>query len=321
MGECERGDGPSRAAIARGATSMGMNTGRVAIVTGAGRGVGRAHALMLARTGAKVVVNDLGSSASGQGADLSPAQEVVNEIRAAGGEAIADGSDISNWGQAEAMIKTAITTFGGLDILVNNAGILRDRMMVNMTEDDWDSVMKVHLKGTFAPCHHAANYWRLESKAGRQRDTRIVNTTSGSGLYGNIGQSNYGAAKAGIASFTIIIARELSRIGVTVNAIAPRAQTRMTEGLREVSGELLERRDPDWTAALVTWLCSPAAKDVSGRVFGETWGYGYTVGQGWRHGPRAKATRNPEEVEALLRPALAASGWNSGIDRDTWVLP
>jgi NAD(P)-dependent dehydrogenase (short-subunit alcohol dehydrogenase family) len=300
---------------------MKLCEGRVAIVTGAGRGVGRAYALMLAEQGAKVVVNDLGGSASGEGADLTPAQEVVNEIKAAGGEAIVDGSDVSDWSQSEAMIRSAIDTFGGLDILINNAGILRDRMMVNMTEDDWDSVIKVHLKGTFAPCHHAANYWRLESKAGRQRDARIINTSSGSGLFGNIGQANYGAAKAGIASFTIIIARELSRIGVTANAIAPRAQTRMTEGLREVSGELLLRRDPEWVAALVTWLSSPAAKDVTGRVFAEVWGFGYTVGEGWGHGPRAPASRDPNEIEAGLRHALNAAGYNQSIERDAWLLP
>jgi NAD(P)-dependent dehydrogenase (short-subunit alcohol dehydrogenase family) len=300
---------------------MGMCDGRVAIVTGAGRGVGRSYALMLATQGAKVVVNDLGGSASGEGADMTPAQEVVDEIKSKGGEAIVDGNDVSSWDGAQAMVQGAIDTFGGLDILVNNAGILRDKMMVNMSESDWDSVINVHLKGTFAPCHHAANYWRLESKAGRQRDARIINTSSGSGLFGNIGQSNYGAAKAGIASFTIIIARELSRIGVTANAIAPRAQTRMTEGLREVSGEMLDRRDPDWIAALITFLSSPAANDITGRVFGEVWGYGYAVGEGWAHGPRATASRNPEEVEGPLRAALAATRYNQGIERDTWMMP
>lgn len=300
---------------------MGICEGRVAIVTGAGRGVGRAYALKLAEEGAKVVVNDLGGSAAGDGADLSPAQEVVEEIRKAGGEAIVNGADISDWAQAQAMVQQAIDTFGGLDILVNNAGILRDRMMVNMSEDDWDLVIKVHLKGTFAPCHHAANYWRLESKAGRQRDARIINTSSGSGLFGNIGQANYGAAKAGIASFTLITARELSRIGVTVNALAPRAQTRMTEGLREVSGEMLERRDPEWIAALVAFLASPAASDITGRIFAEAWGFGYTIGDGWKHGPRATASRDAKEVEEPLRHALAAAGYNAGIERDTFVNP
>jgi len=300
---------------------MGICEGRVAIVTGAARGVGRAYALKLAEEGAKVVVNDLGGDVRGEGADTTPAQQVVDEIRAAGGEAVVNGGDVSDWQQAQEMIQQAVDTFGGLDILINNAGILRDRMLVNMSEDDWDSVIKVHLKGTFAPCHHAANYWRLESKAGRQRDARIINTSSGSGLFGNIGQTNYGAAKAGIASFTIIAARELQRIGVTVNAVAPRAQTRMTEGLREVSGEMLERRDPEWIAALVTYLSSPAAADITGRVFAEVWGYGYTVGDGWKHGPRAKAARSAPEVEAELRHALAAAGYNAGIERDTWSNP
>jgi len=299
---------------------MALCEGRVAIVTGAGRGVGRAYALMLAAQGAKVVVNDLGGATNGIGADLTPAQEVVNEILAAGGEAIVNGSDVSSFEQAKEMVHGAIEAFGGLDILVNNAGILRDRMMVNMTEDDWDAVIKVHLKGTFAPSHHAANYWRTESKAGRQRDARIINTTSASGLFGNIGQANYAAAKAGIASFTLVIARELSRIGVTANAIAPRAQTRMTENLLEVSGETLLRRDPEWIAALVTWLASPAASDVTGRVF-ESWGYGYSVAQGWQHGPITEAKRDPNEVEAGIRYILAAAPRNAGIERDVWMNP
>ncbi len=300
---------------------MGICDGRVAIVTGAGRGVGRAYALKLAAEGAKIVVNDLGADMRGDGGDLSAAQQVVDEIRAAGGEAIVNGGDVSNWAEAQAMIQQAIDAFGALDILINNAGILRDRMLVNMSEEDWDAVIKVHLKGTFAPTHHAANYWRLESKAGRQRDARVINTSSGSGLFGNIGQTNYGAAKAGVASFSIIAARELARIGVTVNAIAPRAQTRMTEGLREVTAEMLERRDPEWIAALVTWLASPEARDVTGRVFAEVWGFGYTVGQGWDHGPRAEATRNAAEVGPNLRHALAAAGYNSGIERDTFLNP
>ena len=299
---------------------MGICDGRVAVVTGAGRGVGRAYALKLAAQGAKVVVNDLGGSATGEGGDLSPAQEVVNEIRAAGGEAIVNGADVSDWEQAQAMVQQAIDEFGGLDILINNAGILRDRMMVNMSEQDWDMVIKVHLKGTFAPCHHAANYWRIESKAGRQRDARIINTTSGSGLWGNVGQGNYGAAKAGIASFTIIAARELERIGVTANAIAPRATSRMTEGLREATEESLYRRDPEWIAALVTWLSSPAAKDVTGRVI-EAWGYGYSICNNWQHGPRMDATKDPTEVEAGLRHMLDAAPLNQHFERDIYLNP
>lgn len=299
---------------------MGICEGRVAIVTGAGRGVGRAYALKLAEQGAKVVVNDLGASATGEGADLSPAQQVVDEIRAAGGQAEVNGADVSDWGQAQAMIQQAVESFGGLDILINNAGILRDRMMVNMTEQDWDLVIKVHLKGTFAPSHHAANYWRLESKAGRQRDARLINTTSGSGLWGNIGQANYGAAKAGIASFSIITARELQRIGVTVNAIAPRATSRMTEGLRDATEESLYRRDPEWIAALVAWLASPAANDVTGRVF-EAWGWGYSVCNNWGHGPRMDASKDPTTIEAQLRHMLDASPLNQHFDRDVHVNP
>ena len=299
---------------------MNSCEGRVAIVTGAGRGVGRAYALMLAAQGARVVVNDLGATAAGQGADLSPAEEVVREIIAAGGTAIADGSDISNFEAAQGLIANTVEQFGKLDILINNAGILRDRMMVNMTEDDWDSVIKVHLKGTFAPCHHAANYWRAQSKAGNQLDARIINTTSASGLFGNIGQANYAAAKAGIASFSIVIARELARIGVTVNCIGPRAETRMTEGLREKTEEQIMRRDPEWIAALVTWLASPASKDITGRVF-EAWGYGYSVAEGWTHGPITEATRDPLQVEESLRKIINASRFNAGIERDMWLNP
>lgn len=301
--------------------ATGICEGRVAIVTGAGRGVGRAYALKLAAEGAKVIVNDLGGTAAGDGSDLTPAQEVAREIQAMGGEAVVNGADVSDWAQSSAMIEQALDTFGGLDILVNNAGILRDRMMVNMSEADWDLVIKVHMKGTFAPSHHAANYWRVESKAGRQRDARIINTSSGSGLFGNIGQSNYGAAKAGVAAFTVITARELSRIGVTVNAIAPRAQTRMTEGLREMSEEMLALRDPEWVAALIAFLSSPNAADITGRVFAEVWGHGYTVGDGWKHGPRALASRDAAAVEGPLRQALAAAGYNAAIERDTFANP
>ncbi len=197
--------------------------GRVAIVTGAGRGLGREYALMLAEQGAKVVVNDLGATAAGEGSDLTPAQSVVEAIRQAGGEAIVNGNDVSDWAGAKALIDDAITTFGRLDVLINNAGILRDRMMVNMTEQEWDSVIKVHLKGTFAPSHHAAQYWRQEAKRRDSRvSARLINTSSASGLFGNVGQTNYGAAKAGTAAFTIISATELRQYGITVNAIAPR---------------------------------------------------------------------------------------------------
>ena len=183
--------------------------GRVAVVTGAGRGIGREHALMLASQGAKVVVNDLGGATDGSGTDASPAEEVVAEIKAMGGEAIVNGANVADFGEAKAMIDQAIESFGGLDILINNAGILRDRMVFSMSESDWDGVINVHLKGTFAPSHHAANYWRERAKAGEENDARIINTSSPSGIYGNIGQANYGAAKAGIAAFTVITAMEL----------------------------------------------------------------------------------------------------------------
>ena len=297
---------------------MKICEGRVAIVTGAGRGLGRAHALTLASQGTKVVVNDLGSSSDGIGSDQTPAEEVVAQIRDMGGEAVVDTNNVADWAGAKAMVDTAVESFGGLDILVNNAGILRDRMLINMTEDEWDSVINVHLKGTFAPTHHAANYWRQQQKAGRKVDARVINTTSHSGLFCNIGQANYAAAKAGIASFSIVAARELQRYGVTVNAIAPRAETRMTQGLREWTPEQLERRDPQWIAALVTWLASPEAANVSGKVF-EAWGYGYAVAESWQHGPITEASKDPSELGPKIEQIIRFSRKNAGIDRDTWL--
>jgi NAD(P)-dependent dehydrogenase (short-subunit alcohol dehydrogenase family) len=292
---------------------MKLCEGRVAIVTGAGRGLGRAHAMKLAEHGAKVVVNDLGSTATGIGADVSPAQEVVNEIVAAGGQAVMDGSDVASWDGAKSIVQKAIASFGGLDVVINNAGILRDRMLVNMTEDEWDSVVRVHMKSTFAMTHHAANYWRLRQKEGKQVDARVINTTSHSGLYCNIGQANYAAAKAGIASFSIVAARELQRYGVTVNAIAPRATTRMTEGLRQWSEEQLAMRDPEWVASLVTWLASAESAKVSGRVF-EAWGYGFTVAESWQHGATAPASKDPVELGNRIADILIRSRKNAGID-------
>lgn len=297
---------------------MKICEGRVAIVTGAGRGLGRAHALMLASQGAKVVVNDLGGSADGSGSDATPAEEVVAEICALGGEALVDTHNVAEWGGAKAMVQAAVERFGGLDILVNNAGILRDRMLINMTEQEWDSVINVHLKGTFAPTHHAANYWRQQQKAGHKVDARVINTTSHSGLFCNIGQANYAAAKAGIASFSLVAARELQRYGVTVNAIAPRAETRMTQGLQERTAEQIERRDPDWISALVTWLASPEAAGVSGRVF-EAWGYGYTVAESWQHGPITAASKDPAELGPKIEQIVKFARKNAGIDRDTWL--
>ena len=205
--------------------------GAVVVITGAGRGIGREHALEFASQGAKVVVNDLGAEPDGTGSSAGPAGQVVDEIRAMGGEAVANGDDVADFEAAGRLIQTAIDTFGTIDVLVNNAGILRDRMLVNMTIDEWDAVIRVHLRGTFGPSRHAVDYWRNRSKAGGSNDARIINTTSPSGIYGNVGQTNYGAAKAGIASFTVIAAMELGRYGVTVNAIAPAALTRLTQNL------------------------------------------------------------------------------------------
>lgn len=297
---------------------MKLLEGRIAVVTGAGRGLGRGHAIMLAKHGAKVVVNDLGGSTDGIGNDSTPAEEVVAAVRAAGGEAVADYNNVATWDGAKALIDKAVETYGGLDILINNAGILRDRMLVNMTEAEWDSVINVHLKGTFAPTHHAANYWRQQSKEGKKVDARVINTSSHSGLFGNIGQVNYAAAKAGIASFTIVAARELQRYGVTVNALAPRAQTRMTEGLREWEPEELERRNPEWIASLVAYLSSSQAHDISGRVF-EAWGFGYTVAEGWQHGATTDATKDPNTLDQPIREILKASKKNAGIDPGTWL--
>jgi NAD(P)-dependent dehydrogenase (short-subunit alcohol dehydrogenase family) len=272
--------------------------GRVAIVTGAGRGIGREHALLLAHHGAKIVVNDLGGSMDGEGNDASPAQQVVDEVVAMGGEAIANTDDISDWAGAQRLVQTAVDTFGGLDILINNAGILRDRMLTNMSEAEWDAVIKVHLKGTFAPSRHAAAYWRERSKAGETNDARIINTTSPSGIYGNVGQTNYGAAKAGIASFTIIAAMELGRYGVTVNAIAPAALTRMTEnlGMGQAPEEIKEQLSPAHIAPIVTWLASPDSAHVTGRVFDVT-GRMISVSEGWHRGPSLE--NPPDDVEEL----------------------
>jgi NAD(P)-dependent dehydrogenase (short-subunit alcohol dehydrogenase family) len=299
---------------------MKLCEGRVAIVTGGGRGVGRAHALMLAEHGAKVVVNDLGSGPDGRGGDARPGEQVVAEIRAAGGEAVLNTGDVSSGKGAEDMIRQALDSFGRLDILINNAGILRDKLLINMSEEDWDTVIRVHLKGTFLPMHHAGIHWRLQSKAGQAVDGRVINTTSHSGIFGNVGQANYAAAKAGIAGLTIVAAREFQRLGITVNAIAPRANTRLTEGLAQWTPEQIERRMPVWSAALVTWLASPESKGISGRVF-ESWGYGYTVAEGWQHGATAEASKDPMTLGPGIRDIVTRSRKNAGIDRDTWMEP
>jgi NAD(P)-dependent dehydrogenase (short-subunit alcohol dehydrogenase family) len=299
---------------------MRLCEGRVAIVTGAGRGMGRAYALMLAQHGARLVINDLGSTPEGHGGDATPGEAVVSEIRAAGGEAILNTADIADGRGAEALIRQSIDTFGTLDVLICNAGILRDKLIINTSEEDWDAVIRVHLRGTFLPMHHAGNYWRQQTKAGKAVDARVITTTSHSGLFGNAGQGNYAAAKMGVAALTIVAAREFQRIGATVNAIAPRANTRLTEGLAKWTAEQIERRDPVWTAALVTWLASTESKGISGRVF-ESWGYGYTVAESWQHGAFTDAARDPTSLGPAIRDIVARSRKNAGIDRDTWVDP
>jgi NAD(P)-dependent dehydrogenase (short-subunit alcohol dehydrogenase family) len=269
---------------------VGICDGRIVVITGAGRGIGREHALEFASQGAKIVVNDLGAEVDGTGSSAGPAGEVVDEIRGMGGEAVADGEDVSDYEGAGRMIQSAIKTFGGLDVLVNNAGILRDRMLVNMTIEEWDAVIRVHLRGTFAPMRHAVEYWRNRSKAGESNDARIINTTSPSGIYGNVGQTNYGAAKAGIASMTIIAAMELGRYGVTVNAIAPAALTRMTEnlGMGAASAtrkpDQFDALDPGNIAPLVVWLGSSQSAAITGRVF-NVQGGNISVAEGWVAGP------------------------------------
>ncbi|HUH85915.1 MAG TPA: SDR family oxidoreductase [Stellaceae bacterium] len=288
--------------------------GRVAIVTGAGRGIGREHALMLAAEGAKVVVNDIGAAADGTGRDASPASGVVAAIRAAGGVAVVNGDDIADWNGAKRLVDHAVGEFGRLDVLVNNAGILRDRMLVNMTEAEWDAVIAVHLKGSFAASRHAAAYWRDRSKAlGAPVDARIINTSSSSGLFGNPGQANYGAAKAGIAALTIIAARELRRYGITVNAIMPHAQTRMTEGLRSHSPEALARRDPRFVAPIVVWLASLQSREVTGRVF-EAGGGILAVMEGWHRGPNVDQVADPALLGPIVGDLVARARRNAGMD-------
>ena len=289
--------------------------GKVAIVTGAGRGIGREHALSLASQGAKVVVNDLGGNVDGSGGDLSPADQVVAEIRGMGGEAVSNGDSVSDWAGAERLINTAIETFGDLNIVVNNAGILRDRMLFSMSEAEWDAVINVHLKGTFAPTRFACVYWREQSKAGKPVSGRSINTTSVSGIYGNPGQTNYGAAKAGIASFTNIAALEMSRYGVTVNAVAPVALTRMTEGLGPApeSDEEREKRSPRWIAPIVTWLASDEAAGVTGRIF-EASGDILAVSEGWVRGPKHAPVDDPTILGPIVAELLAKARKNSGMD-------
>jgi NAD(P)-dependent dehydrogenase (short-subunit alcohol dehydrogenase family) len=284
--------------------------GRVVIVTGAGRGLGRAHALAYAAEGARLVLNDLGVGLDGAPGPDSPARRVAEEIRAAGGEAVTHGGDIATTEGAVSLVRTALDAYGRLDTLVNNAGFLRDRMLVNLDEDDWDAVVRVHLKGHFLPLKHAAEHWRAEAGAGRAPDARVVNTSSGAGLLGSVGQGNYSAAKAGIVALTLVAAAEMRRYGVQVNAIAPAARTRMTERTfadtmsAPVSG--FDAMDPGNVSPLVVWLGSAASAGVTGRVF-ETEGGRITVMEGWRPGPGVdKGARwTPAEAGDTARKLLA----------------
>ena len=286
---------------------VGLFDGKVAIVTGAGRGIGRAHAELLASEGAAVVVNDYGGAMTGEGSDASLAQQVCDEIIAAGGRAVANGASVSNWRDAEAMVEQAVDTFGGLDILINNAGILRDRMSFSMDEAEWDAVIDVHLKGHFAPSKFAAAYWRNQFKATNSAvNAKIVNTASESGLYGNAGQSNYAAAKAGIAAMTIVMARELERLGVRVNAIAPVARTRLTEATPGAAQYMAKKHGeadlfaPENVSAVVGWLASDLSSGVSGQVIKVMGGMVQTL-RGWR--PVAQATDEHEWTIASIDAA------------------
>src|ERR1700736_3848521 len=292
---------------------MGLVDGRVVVVTGAGRGIGRAHALAFAAQGARVVVNDIGVGLDGSAGD-SPAQAVVDEITSAGGEAVTNSDDIADWAGAKNLVKTAIDTFGGLDVLVNNAGFIRDRMLANTSEEEWDAVVRVHLKGHFATVRHAAEYWRGKVKGGEygpdELNARVINTSSAAGLQGSVGQGNYSAAKAGITALTLVAAAELSRYGVTVNAIAPAARTRMTE---RVFAQSMARPDegfdamaPENVSPLVVWLGSAESRDVTGKVF-EVEGGRIRVAEGWAHGPQIDngARWDPAELGPVVADLLA----------------
>jgi NAD(P)-dependent dehydrogenase (short-subunit alcohol dehydrogenase family) len=294
---------------------VGLFDGKVAIVTGAGRGIGRAHAVLLASEGAAVVVNDLGGDITGDGSDISPAQQVVDEITASGGRATVNGASVSSWRGAEEMIQQAVDTYGRLDILVNNAGILRDKMSFNMEEAEWDAVIDVHLKGHFAPSKFAASYWRARTKeTGEPNNAKIVNTASESGLYGNAGQANYAAAKAGIASMTIVMARELERVGVRVNAVAPTARTRLTDtvatgGFMDKKEGEFDRFAPENISAVVGWLASDLSEGVTGHVV-KVMGGQVQLLSGWR--PVTQADADTEwtiaSIDALSDGLFAKTG-------------
>lgn len=290
----------------------GLCEGRIVVVTGAGRGIGRAHALEFARQGAKVVVNDIGANIDGSGGSDGPAGEVVDAIRAHGGEAVANGDDVADWDGSERLIRTAIDTWGGLDVVVNNAGFLRDRMLVSTSEQEWDAVMRVHLKGHFCPSRHASAYWREQAKAGEPVDARIINTSSGAGLLGSVGQGNYSAAKAGIAALTLVQAAELGRYGVTSNAIAPAARTRMTEAIftdmKPPEDGSFDEAHPGNVSPLVVWLGSAQSREVTGRVFEVKGGF-VSVCDGWRTGPSydKHAKWAPDEIGPTVMELIAKS--------------
>jgi NAD(P)-dependent dehydrogenase (short-subunit alcohol dehydrogenase family) len=295
---------------------MGRCDGQVAIVTGAGGGIGKEHALLLAAEGAKVVVNDLGVPPDGDSVSAGPAEVVVREITERGGVAVANTDDISDFDGARRLVDQAVTEFGKLDILVNNAGILRDRVIVNMTEAEWDAVIRVHLKGTFAATHHAAVHWRARSKAGEDVDASVVNTTSSTGVYGNPGQANYGAAKAGIVAFSLIASMEFQRYGVRVNVISPTALTRMTKGLANVE-KINETRDlnPANVSPLVVWLASTASRGITGRVFAASGGR-ITVLEGWVAGPMEEkpGAWSQAELDSLVPRLVARAAENARQD-------
>ena len=291
---------------------MGICDERVVIVTGAGGGLGREHALAFAAEGAKVVVNDLGVSNHGEGGGAGPAETVTQEIKALGGEAIANTESVSDFAAGARMVEQAIDEFGRLDIVVNNAGFLRDRMFVSTSEEEWDAVINVHLKGHFCVTKHACEFWRKQSKAGVAVDARIINTSSGAGLQGSVGQGTYSTAKAGIAALTLVQAAELGRYGVTANAIAPAARTRMTEAIfadmAQPEDGGFDENDPANVSPLVVWLGSPQSREVTGRVF-EVKGGLIGVSDGWRDGPTydKKAKWAPDEIGAKVTELLASS--------------
>lgn len=292
---------------------MSLNRDRVVIVTGAGRGLGRAHALAFAASGACVVVNDIGTSLAGDGSSTGPVDEVVAEIRAAGGRAIANTDDVADFVAAGNIVKAALDEWGRIDVVVNNAGVLRDRMFVSSGVDEWDAVMHVHLRGHYGIARHACAHWRNESKAGRQPDARIINTSSGAGLQGSIGQSAYACAKGGIAALTLVQAAELARYGVTSNAIAPAARTRMTEGpfaamMAAPDDGSFDAMHPANVSPLLVWLGSPEASAVTGRIF-EVAGGKIGLADGWRTGPEVdKCARwTPEELGPVIHDLIERS--------------